>query len=339
MEDHEKIKKPAIAQLNRENWRKWFKVSELYIKEKGWGYALDHTMAEAKATVQGLDTSIQDDAEFKMVKAQSGAERFVIQNIGDMDNDLIEEIPEFSDKWKKLKNKYTRITPQDIRNKMGRLTTFKLQPGTSIEDGWIEIYTLRKQVVEGDEKQKDLLTKDVVLEYFIAGLPDRFDVTIEAIDAQVLTFEQKFDRLRAVDENATLRKASKTREVDQDGDTTMAMVAYQGRDRGRNRRYSNDKQRPRSTSSNRSLKCYTCDTNGHIARDCPLRGEIAKLLAKKKGLPPPTSGRKSPNWRSSDSPSPSRETAPPKSSFRPGRDRAYVAGTESPEESIGDLTT
>ncbi|RAL59227.1 hypothetical protein DID88_006682 [Monilinia fructigena] len=170
------------------------------------------------------------------------------------------------------------------------------------------------------------ITNSLAACFFIQGLPERFNITIEAIDAQNLDFTTKFEKICAVDETAALKKATK---LDNDGDTTMAMMAQgQGRqDRGRydgNRRRSSD-QRPRSLS--RTKECFYCNEPDHIARDCPHKEGIQAYI-KNNPLKESSSLSKSQtssNWRS-------RENSPNNLAFRPARDRGYVAAEASDED-------
>ncbi|KAK6610426.1 hypothetical protein H4I95_03485 [Botrytis cinerea] len=331
MADKDDDRPPKIPILDRKNWRQWFKMTKLHIVQKGWGYAITNNMAACRALHVNSGVAEFDEAIYKMEKAQAGAELFVIQHINDMDNELIEEITEFNAKWAKLEEKYKRVTPQELRNKFTRLTTWKLKDGVTAEEGWLEIYSIRKEIVEAEARQRDILTEDIVFGFFIQGLPERFNITIEAIDAQNLDFTTKFEKIRAVDETAALKKATA---LDSDGDTAMAMMAQsRGRqDRGGfdgNRRRSFDR-RPRSSS--RSKECFFCNESDHIARDCPHREGIKAYIKEnpiKKSSSPPKN-RTSSNWRN-------RESSPNSLSFRPARDRGYVAAEASDEDEVHHL--
>ncbi|KAK6607398.1 hypothetical protein H4I96_03633 [Botrytis cinerea] len=317
MADKDDDRPPKIPILDRKNWRQWFKMTKLHIVQKGWGYAITNNMAACRALHVNSGVAEFDEAIYKMEKAQAGAELFVIQHINDMDNELIEEITEFNAKWAKLEEKYKRVTPQELRNKFTRLTTWKLKDGVTAEEGWLEIYSIRKEIVEAEARQRDILTEDIVFGFFIQGLPERFNITIEAIDAQNLDFTTKFEKIRAVDETAALKKATA---LDSDGDTAMAMMAQS---RGR---------QDRGDSMETVVEASIEDHVAPAARDCPHREGIKAYIKEnpiKKSSSPPKN-RTSSNWRN-------RESSPNSLSFRPARDRGYVAAEASDEDEVHHL--
>ncbi|KAK6593215.1 hypothetical protein H4I96_11150 [Botrytis cinerea] len=300
MADKDDDRPPKIPILDRKNWRQWFKMTKLHIVQKGWGYAITNNMAACRALHVNSGVAEFDEAIYKMEKAQAGAELFVIQHINDMDNELIEEITEFNAKWAKLEEKYKR-----------------LKDGVTAEEGWLEIYSIRKEIVEAEARQRDILTEDIVFGFFIQGLPERFNITIEAIDAQNLDFTTKFEKIRAVDETAALKKATA---LDSDGDTAMAMMAQS---RGR---------QDRGDSMETVVEASIEDHVAPAARDCPHREGIKAYIKEnpiKKSSSPPKN-RTSSNWRN-------RESSPNSLSFRPARDRGYVAAEASDEDEVHHL--
>jgi hypothetical protein len=123
--------------LSRDNWEHWFDVRELYFASKSISFVLKYTEAQYATT------------EKKRAKyhTASGKVRYEIaRNISKIDQKFIRQYSSAKEVWDNLKAKYSIIRPEETRANLKRLTAYELLPGTKIEDAWVELHTLRRQI-------------------------------------------------------------------------------------------------------------------------------------------------------------------------------------------------
>src|ERR1700733_8381075 len=172
--------------LSRDNWEHWFDVRELYFASKSISFVLKYTEAQYATT------------EKKRAKyhTASGKVRYEIaRNISKIDKKFIRQNFSTKEVWDNLKAKYSIIRPEETRENLRRLTAYELSPGTKIEDAWVELHTLRRQIKAA---RPNWDTADPELfQYLLWGLPTEYEATVATLDAQpTLDFADKLSILQ-----------------------------------------------------------------------------------------------------------------------------------------------
>jgi hypothetical protein len=174
------------AVLSRDNWEHWFDVRELYFASKSISFVIKYTEAQYATT------------EKKKAKyhTASGKVRYEIaRNISEIDQKFIRQYSSTKEVWDNLKAKYSIIRPEETRENLRRLTAYELSPGTKIEDAWVELHTLRRQIKTA-RPNWDIADAEL-FQYLLWGLPTEYSATVATLDAQpTLNFTDKFSILQ-----------------------------------------------------------------------------------------------------------------------------------------------
>jgi hypothetical protein len=75
---------------------------------------------------------------------------------------------------------YSRV--ETILPTIKKITVFKLQEGTTIENAWTFLKTTCTKVVTANTDFRHAFTENMIFEYLLAGLPDKYLSTQANID-------------------------------------------------------------------------------------------------------------------------------------------------------------
>jgi len=172
--------------LSRDNWEHWFDVRELYFASKSISFVIKYTEAQYAT----------NDKKRAKYHTASGKVRYEIaRNISGIDQKFIRQYSSAKEVWDNLKAKYSIIRPEETRQNLRKLTAYELSPGTKIEDAWVELHTLRRQI-KAARPNWDIADPEL-FQYLLWGLPTEYEATVATIDAQpTLDFTDKFSILQ-----------------------------------------------------------------------------------------------------------------------------------------------
>jgi hypothetical protein len=207
------------------------------------------------------------------------------------DLDLMEtrEKATMKEKWQVLKDKYMKIRPATNRELLAKISQYSLPEDTTISSGWVQIREYRRRLVESNPKLTKAYGTDEIFEYFLAGLPDDYDITRQNIDAQPnLDVDDKLDQLyRREDALRIARSKDDTamaarRRDDMRQDTGRSGRSRRDRSRRRNRSHDRCERRRRLSYSSSSASeptpptCYDCG-RPHKKIDCPCSCHVENM--------------------------------------------------------------
>jgi hypothetical protein len=102
--------KPLFEVLSYKNWRKWFRLVELYLTREGWDFVIHQTEKEyciieigdlslrkRKARTQGGELSIERQRQYR--KATAKAFYIIFNCIDSLNRDLIDGFAIVKEKW------------------------------------------------------------------------------------------------------------------------------------------------------------------------------------------------------------------------------------------------
>jgi hypothetical protein len=229
--------------LSRDNWEHWFDVRELYFASKSISFVIKYTEAQYATT------------EKKKAKyhTASGKVRYEIaRNISEIDQKFIRQYSSTKEVWDNLKAKYSIIRPEETRENLRRLTAYELSPGTKIEDAWVELHTLRRQIKTA-RPNWDIADAEL-FQYLLWGLPTEYTATVATLDAQpTLHFADKFSILH--------------NRQDQLNSTPEAV--YTAQNKAQNKK-------PRCRRRKAKKQCFLCGA-AHWVRQCTVWKDLATL--------------------------------------------------------------
>src|ERR1700729_1638199 len=171
--------------LSRDNWEHWFYIRDLYFASKSISFVIRYTE----------DEYASNDKKRAKYHAASGKVLYEIaRNISEIDKRFIRQYSSAKEVWDNLKAKYSIIRPEETRKNLKKLTAYELSPGTKIEDAWVELHTLRRQI-KAARPNWDVADPEL-FQYLLWALPSEYEATVAAIDAQpTLDFTDKFSIL------------------------------------------------------------------------------------------------------------------------------------------------
>jgi hypothetical protein len=102
--------------------------------------------------------------------------------IDPIDTDLVSKTATAKEVWDQLYTKYSKVRLQANRDNIKKITVFKLQEGTTIENTWTFLKTTCTRVVTANTDFRHAFTEDIIFEYLLAGLPDKYLSTWANID-------------------------------------------------------------------------------------------------------------------------------------------------------------
>jgi hypothetical protein len=102
--------------------------------------------------------------------------------IDPIDTDLVSKTATAKEVWDQLYTKYSKVRLQANRDNIKKITVFKLQEGTTIENIWTFLKTACTRVVTANTDFQYIFTEDIIFEYFFAGLLDKYLSTRTNID-------------------------------------------------------------------------------------------------------------------------------------------------------------
>jgi len=229
--------------LSRDNWEHWFDIRELYFASKSISFVIKYTEAQYATT------------EKKRAKyhTASGKVRYEIaRNISKIDQKFIRQYSSTKEVWDNLKAKYSIIRPEETRENLRRLTAYELSPGTKIEDAWVELHTLRRQIKTA-RPNWDIADAEL-FQYLLWGLPTEYTATVATLDAQpTLDFADKFSILQ--------------NRQDQLNSTPEAVYTAQSKAQNK---------KPRCRRRKAKKQCFLCGA-AHWVRQCTVWKDLATL--------------------------------------------------------------
>ncbi|GFY90898.1 hypothetical protein Acr_07g0010940 [Actinidia rufa] len=165
------------------------------------------------------------------------------------------------DLWTKLEKMYQAKTSRNKALLMRRLVNLKLQRGTVVEHT-SEFQNLVNQLASIDLHFDDEMQALLLL----SSLPESWETLVVSLSNSAqdgkLTMSTVKDAL--FNEEARKKEMGMTERSE-----SQALISDGSRERGRGHHRNNGRGRPRSQSRGRSFKCFFCDQEGHIRRNCP----------------------------------------------------------------------
>ncbi|KAG9445072.1 hypothetical protein H6P81_016412 [Aristolochia fimbriata] len=149
-----------------------------------------------------------------------------------------------------------------------KLVYLRMTEGTPIADHLNDFNKLWAQIEAVDLKFDD----DVKALMFMCSLPESWDTVITSI-SNATKEKLKFDEVLSAILNQEMMKRSMVSNTSSTSDTALSVDKGKGRDRGRNQsRGANNRDRSKSKGKSKGkFKCWVCDKEGHVKRDCPER--------------------------------------------------------------------
>lgn len=199
----------------------------------------------------------------QFIKANATATYWICQCLSYTDNNLIQSCERAKDAWKILQNKYTKKLQTSSRQYQQQYASYKMEEGTSIDEGWDELMTMARRITAIDPELKELYTEKRVVQQLLSALPDRYSQVRYTLD--IIGKKEPEEILSVLYEE----EARDSPEI--------AMGA----------RFGNQEKRA----------CLLCDETTHYIKDCPILPAAKKLRKQqsKKGLD--THKRRSPPRR------------------------------------------
>ncbi|GFY82734.1 hypothetical protein Acr_02g0009740 [Actinidia rufa] len=170
------------------------------------------------------------------------------------------------DLWIKLEEMYQSKTSRNKALLMRRLVNLKLQRETTVAEHTSEFQSLVNQLTSVDLQFDDEMQALLLL----SSLPESWETLVVSLSNSApngkLTTSMVMDAL--FNEEAWRREMGST-----DQSESQALVSEGSRERGRGQRRGHHrgtgKGRWRSQARGRTVRCFYCDQEGHIKRDCP----------------------------------------------------------------------
>jgi len=229
------------AVLSRDNWEHWFDVRELYFASKSISFVIKYTEAQYATT---------EKKKAKYYTASGKVRYEIVRNISEIDQKFIRQYSSTKEVWDNLKAKYSVKRPEETRANLKKLTAYELSPGTNIEDAWVELHTLRRQI-KAARPNWDIADPEL-FQYLLWGLPNEYEATVATIDAQpTLDFTDKF----AILQNR------------QDQLNSTLYTAYPAKAQNK---------KPRCRRRKAKKQCFLCGA-AHWVRQCTVWKDLATL--------------------------------------------------------------
>ncbi|GFS33426.1 hypothetical protein Acr_00g0028390 [Actinidia rufa] len=170
------------------------------------------------------------------------------------------------DLWIKLEEMYQSKTSRNKALLMRRLVNLKLQRETTVAEHTSEFQSLVNQLTSVDLQFDDEMQALLLL----SSLPESWETLVVSLSNSApngkLTTSMVMDAL--FNEETRRREMGST-----DQSESQALVSEgsreRGRGQGRGHHRGTGKGRWRSQARGRTVRCFYCDHEGHIKRDCP----------------------------------------------------------------------
>lgn len=228
---------------------------------------------------KGMFIAVNYEKQEKYRKDAATALRLIRKCIDDFDRELLDDIKTNPKKWTKLRAKYEKITPSEKREKERELVNWVKEQDMSIDDAWVKLTELRREVIRANPDAK--IGKDKLFEYLINGLDQEYDDTVNNVDAQPnLDLEEKIDILQ--------RKYLRLMDSRRGSAYTAKAVSRKSKFYSPPRRHPPQRESSSSSGSNpydsdHPLTCYNCGSERHIKRNCPYINAAREARIKAEG--------------------------------------------------------
>lgn len=165
--------------------------------------------------------------------------------------------------WSKLEGMYQSKTSRNKALLMRRLVNLKLKSGISIAEHTSEFQNLVNQLNSVELKFDDEMQALLLL----SSLPDSWETLVITLSNSAPEGKVTMSMVKdALFNEEARRKEMGTANTDVDSHVYVAENRGRSSSRSRGKRWNG---RGRSKSRDRSFKCYYCDEEGHIQRNCP----------------------------------------------------------------------
>jgi hypothetical protein len=240
-------KKQPVETLLYKNWREWFKLLKMHFVAEELDFVINQTEEEyctvlrftdQSGTSTDVDTPVTGREDIDKLgkkleglniqeeKPQQGRINIEKQRlyykasakvlytiticIDPIDTDLVSKTTTAKEVWDQLYTKYSKVRLQANRDNIKKITIFKLQEGTTIENTWTFLKTTCTRVVTANKDFRHAFTEDIIFEHLFAGLLDKYLSTRTNIDTQqYFTVQDKLDILIIQKERLFTDKAEK----------------------------------------------------------------------------------------------------------------------------------
>ncbi|CAL5344742.1 unnamed protein product [Camellia sinensis] len=177
--------------------------------------------------------------------------------------------------WMKLEGMYQSKTARNKALIMRRLINLKLKNGVSVAEHTSEFHSLVNQLASIKMELEDEMQALLLL----SSLPDSWETLVVSLSNSAP--EGKLTMGMVTD--ALFNEEARKKEMD--GEQSHALVTEsRGRDRERGRGRGRSKSRGRSQSrQDNTRRCFYCDQEDHVIRDCPEKKADRQAKEKAKG--------------------------------------------------------
>ncbi|GFZ06608.1 hypothetical protein Acr_18g0007780 [Actinidia rufa] len=170
------------------------------------------------------------------------------------------------DLWIKLEEMYQAKTSRNKALLMRRLVNLKLQRETTVAEHTSEFQSLVNQLTSVDLQFDDEMQALLLL----SSLPESWETLVGSLSNSAPNGKLTTSMVM----NALFNEEARRREMGStDQSESQALVSEgsreRGRGQGRGHHRGTEKGRWRSQARGRTVRCFYCDQEGHIKRDCP----------------------------------------------------------------------
>jgi len=306
-------RKRPLPLLSSGTHAQWFQLAQHHFKKEGILYVLETTRDEyrlakgmiglqmsnksktpestsdGESTASSLTPTIVKEAEradllAKWERDDASATYTMLICLGDFDQELVEDLKSANEVWKKLKAKYYNKRIGTKAGLIERLYTYRMNEDTGVEEAWLELARIRRQLKEIDPVTAKSFDEEGLFQRLLRALPSKYTAIRDAIDGM---------DLRSVEHRMGVLKDKE----DRLNEETALIAKKQGRGRRSGPSTSPKskpaaKAKPEQSEGLRAARypCRICDDT-HYVKHCPYL-EMVRAMAvehkKKTGktLPP-----------------------------------------------------
>jgi hypothetical protein len=276
MNSEKMSKKRPVDTLTYKNWKEWFKLLKMYFVGEELDFVIyqtevEYCTAQSEPGVRSEGGRLSPEKQRLYRKASAKVLYTITICVDSIDADLVSETATAKEVWDQLYTKYSKVRPQANRDDIKKITAFKLQEGTTIENAWTFLKTTRARIVTANKDFRHAFTEDMIFEHLLAGLPDDYSSTRANIDAQQhLTIQDKLDILVIQEERLSTDKAEKALAAQ-----STLRKSYGSKHRSKRDSGSGSES---ESESRQNLTCWICESRRHLARDCPTLSQFQTII-------------------------------------------------------------
>ena len=267
IDDNSQTEKKAAPILNRKNYREWFKLIEIHLKNKRAGNILIKNRPTPSVTTVRLG-SYQLSPEKQWERNNTKIEYQLWVCIDSIDYKIIERLTTAKLQQKALKKKYTTIIKKEHRRLRTEFATFVLKDETipTVQAHLQYLYKKMCSVSGLEFDYKELFRQ------LLAGLPEEYMILVETIDVRidgVISKEIQYEHwITKLDDKQRSLYISNTAAATRDYGKSYSRSSQKRNKHSISGAYN---RRRRFSSSGKSLlRYYLYKTRDYRSNRCPL---------------------------------------------------------------------